>query len=152
MRRKENEIVEFIKIEEIINKAKICRIAFSTDDMPYIVPLNYGYGNKIVYFHSACGGKKLDMIKKNPNVCLQFDTDISIVKTENICHWSTKYKSVIAFGKASLVKNENEKQLALNLLISHLNTEHDPTYIFPVNPNLCIVKVELNQITGKASV
>jgi nitroimidazol reductase NimA-like FMN-containing flavoprotein (pyridoxamine 5'-phosphate oxidase superfamily) len=151
MRRKEKEINDFNLIEEIIAKADICRLALSENNIPYIVPVNFGYKDRLIYFHSSCEGRKLDMLKSNPNVCVQFDADISTVKTENICQWSTKYKSVIAFGKATLVNDENEKQLALNLLVSHLNELHDPTTIFPLNPNLCIIKVEFDQISGKMS-
>jgi uncharacterized protein len=152
MRRKEKEISDFTLIEEVIAKAHICRIAFSTNDMPYIVPVNFGYKDRVLYFHSSCEGKKLDMLTINPNVCIQFDTDISIIKTENICNWSTKYKSVIAYGKASIVNDEKEKQLALNLLVSHLNELHDLKTVFPLNTDLCIVKIEFNQINGKQSV
>lgn len=151
MRRKENEIKDFTLIEEVIRKADICRIAFSADNMPYILPVNFGYRDRVMYFHSSCEGKKLDMLNINPKVCVQFDADISIVKTENICNWSTKYKSVIAFGKATVVKDEKEKQLALNLLVSHLNDLHNPKTVFPLNPNLCLVKVEFTQISGKMS-
>ena len=45
--------------------------------VPYIVPLNYGYeyadGELTFYFHSAKEGRKLEILKKNPTVCLELD-------------------------------------------------------------------------------
>ncbi len=71
MRRGDKEIKDMKEIEEIIREAKVCRLAFSVDNMPYIVPLSFGYEKGIFYFHSALVGKKIDMVKKNDRVFLR---------------------------------------------------------------------------------
>ncbi len=43
MRRKDKEIKDIGEIEFIINKSKVCRIALSDNDSPYIVPVCFGY-------------------------------------------------------------------------------------------------------------
>ncbi len=43
MRKKDREIKEHKELEEILQKADVCRIAFAVDGMPYIVTMNYGY-------------------------------------------------------------------------------------------------------------
>ncbi len=69
MRRFEYEIQELPEIEEIIGLAKVCRLAMSVGDQPYLVPLCFGYEPGALYFHSAGEGKKLDMLETNDNVC-----------------------------------------------------------------------------------
>ncbi len=64
MKRKEKAVTDIKAIEEIISKAKVCRLAMSLDDQPYLVPLNFGYKNKTLYFHCANTGLKLDILKK----------------------------------------------------------------------------------------
>ena len=59
MQRKELEIKDREEIEAILESGKVCRIAMSHNDKPYIVPMNYGYKNNILYFHSAKVGKIL---------------------------------------------------------------------------------------------
>ena len=60
MRRKDKEIKDQQEIESILGKADVCRLAFSDNDIPYIVPVNYGYRDHCLYFHSAKEGKKID--------------------------------------------------------------------------------------------
>ena len=62
MRRKDKEIKDKKEIESIIKRAKVCRIALSDNNMPYIIPVNYGYKNNCIYIHSASEGKKIDII------------------------------------------------------------------------------------------
>ena len=52
MRKKEREIKDMKEIESIILSTKVCRVAFSDGDQPYIVPLCFGYRNNALYFHA----------------------------------------------------------------------------------------------------
>ena len=87
MHRKDKEITDIKSIEKIIKKAKVCRLALSLNDTPYIVPICFGYRAETIYFHSAKKGKKIDIIKKNNKVCFEFDIDHELVKSENACKW-----------------------------------------------------------------
>lgn len=51
MRRKENQIESIGMIEEIIKRENVLRLGLSLNNMPYIVPLNYGYKDKTFYVH-----------------------------------------------------------------------------------------------------
>jgi nitroimidazol reductase NimA-like FMN-containing flavoprotein (pyridoxamine 5'-phosphate oxidase superfamily) len=61
MRRSEKEITAKTEIESIIQQSMVCRLAMSEGQIPYIVPLCFGYRNDTLYFHSAKEGKKLDI-------------------------------------------------------------------------------------------
>ena len=63
MRRKEKEISDRNIIDDLIKKAMIIRIAMVDDNLPYIVPMNFGYKDNCLYFHSAKEGRKIDLIK-----------------------------------------------------------------------------------------
>ncbi len=75
MRRKEKEVKDVKLVESIIEKASVCRLGLSLNNMPYIVPLCFGYQDRCLYFHSAIEGKKISMIKSNNNVCFEVDID-----------------------------------------------------------------------------
>jgi len=49
MRRKEKEITDLKSIEEIITRSKVCCLGLSLNDIPYVVPLSFGYKNKTIY-------------------------------------------------------------------------------------------------------
>ena len=102
MRRQEKEVTDIVEIESIIKNSKVCRLAMSNDDQPYIVPLCFGYAENQLFFHSASEGKKLDMLRRNERVCFEFDIDTELQKGKSACDWGMSYRSVIGFGEASL--------------------------------------------------
>jgi nitroimidazol reductase NimA-like FMN-containing flavoprotein (pyridoxamine 5'-phosphate oxidase superfamily) len=85
MRRKELEITDPSKIESIIKQGQVCRIAFHDDKFPYILPVCYGFLPGYIFFHSAPEGKKIVLIKKNPKVCFEFETETRIINSEKVC-------------------------------------------------------------------
>ena len=150
MRRKEKEITDIKSIEKIIKKAKVCRLALSLNDTPYIVPVCFGYSAKTIYFHSAREGKKIDIIKKNNKVCFEFDINHELVESEKACKWGMKFRSVIGYGKASFLENIEEKQAAFDILMQNYTNK---TFLFPEENlnNTLLIKIAIEQITGKES-
>lgn len=152
MRRKDREIKDKKNIEEIIKRAIVCRVAFVDDNKPYIVPFNFGYENGVIYLHTALEGKKIDIIKKNPNVCVEFDLDTELVKGREACDWTMKYISVIGFGKAFFVENLEDKAYGLNVLMKHYSNKDNFTFPEKVLNKTAIIKIEIEEFTGKQSI
>ncbi len=150
MRRQEREISDPKVLESIINKASVCRLAMCEGSVPYIVPLCFGYEKGALYFHSAIEGRKLEILKKNPRVCFEMDIDCELVKSGDRC--TMKYRSVIGNGQASFIETLEDKRNALDLIMRHYNQEPIP-YPDPVLTNmLAVIKVEIKEMTGKASI
>ena len=150
MRMKDKAIVELAEIEEILRKALVCRLGLTDGNRPYIVPLSFGFQNNNLYFHSAPEGKKIEMLRKNSKVCFEFDLDHQLVANEEACKWGIKYRSVIGFGKASIVEDIREKREGLNAILEHYSGR---TFDYPeaaVNGTL-VIKVEIESVTGKKS-
>ena len=150
MLRKEKEITDIKGIEEIINRAKVFRLALALDDTPYVVPLCFGYRAKTIYFHSDREGKKIDILKENNKVCFEFDIDYELIESENSCKWGMKYRSVIGFGKVAVIEDMEEKQAALSIIMQNYT---DKTFLFPEKmvQATFIAKIEIEKISGKAS-
>jgi nitroimidazol reductase NimA-like FMN-containing flavoprotein (pyridoxamine 5'-phosphate oxidase superfamily) len=148
MRRKDREIKDLKTIESIIQKSLVCRLALSDDNQPYVVPLCFGYRKKTVYFHSAPEGMKVEILRKNPNVCIEFDTDNELVSAQKACKWGMKYRSVIGFGRASFIENHEEKVDALDLIMKHYGGRFFP-YTESALSSTLIIRVDIEQLTGK---
>jgi nitroimidazol reductase NimA-like FMN-containing flavoprotein (pyridoxamine 5'-phosphate oxidase superfamily) len=154
MRRKEKEITDTDKKLEIIEKNKVCRLALSEDNRPYIVPLNYGYsfenGVLTLYFHSAREGKKLDIIKKNNLACFEIDCDLGLIEEEEPCEYGYAYQSVVGTGRILPADTPEEKRGALNKLMRHM-TGKDEAYDFPEKAleAVAVYKMEVDAFTGK---
>lgn len=153
MDRKLRRIKQELPMEEsieILRRGKVCVWAVSGDDnYPYAVPINYAYSNGYIYIHCARQGHKLDAIHRNPkcSVCV-IDKD-DIVAGE----FTSYFKSVIAFGEAEIVENENDILNALRLLSDKYAPGIDPTTeIAKFIKNVCIVRIHLSRITGKEAI
>ena len=150
MRRKDKAIHDRDEIEAIIRESLACRLALSEGNRPYVVPLCFGYENNTLYFHSATEGRKIEILKKNTNVCFEFDIDQEVVQAEKPCKWSMKYRSVIGFGKASIVEDLEEKRKGLDVIMNHYSGRLFE-YLEPAIQSTVIIKVEIESMTGKKS-
>jgi len=150
MRKKEKEITETSAIESIIHQSIVCRLGLSDGNLPYVVPVCFGYQNRTLYTHGSFMGKKIDMIRKNPNVCCEFDVNSEIIQAENACDFDVKYQSVIGFGKASLLKDPDEKRKALSIIMGQYS---DRSFQFPEKKldKTAVIKIEIATMTGKQS-
>jgi len=151
MRRKDKEIEDKELIEVILRRASICRIALSENDVPYIVPLCFGHKDNFLYFHSAKEGRKIDMIRKNNNVCFEIEIDTELVAAENPCNCSMKYYSIIGFGKAFLIEDTEEKREALDIIAEHYSGKSSSEFPETALHNVTVIKVKIETMTGKKS-
>ena len=148
MRRKEKEILDREEIESIIRKADVCRLGLSDNNIPYIVPLNFGYRDSCLYFHTPKVGKKIDMIKGNNRVCFELDINHEVVRADNPCDWNMKYQSVIGYGRAFLLEDIDEKRQALDVIIEHYSGQTGE-YAEKLVDRLAVIKVQIESMTGK---
>lgn len=124
MRRKDREITRIEDILSIVDRAKVLRLGLFDDNFPYIVPLHFGYeyaeGKLIFYMHSAKEGHKLDLIRRNQNVCIELDCDTELISGGDIpCSYSSSFASLIGRGLAEIVDDEQEKVRGLYLLMKN---------------------------------
>lgn len=148
MRRSDRQI----KNEEAVEILKKCEYGLlSTVDengYPYGVPLSYAYMDGSVYFHCALVGKKLDNIKNNDKVSFTVVGEVDALPEK----FSTKYESVIAFGNAVEVFDE-EKYKALVALVDKYSKgfmEAGIKYINNDSGKVKIIKIDIEHMTGKA--
>ena len=148
MRKKERQITDETVLEKILNTAKVCRLAMVDGDKPYVVPLNFGYKEKTIYFHSAQEGRKIDIIKKNPQVCFEVDEMIKLKKASLACDWGAQYHSIIAEGRAQIVEGVEDKKKALEIIMSQYSNR---TFEFPDEKIAitAVIAVHLEKISGK---
>lgn len=153
MRRKDREITDLSDILSILRKCEIGRIAFAANSIPYIVPMNFGFeennGQVSFYFHCAKQGKKLDMLAENNNVCFEADCLPKLIEAETACNCSMEYESVIAFGKMKQIMDSAEKKSAMDCIMKHYSDRTDFTYRENALNAICILKFEVDSITGK---
>ncbi len=140
------------EIEKIIEKCTYCSLAMvDLEGNPYVLHMNFGFKDNVLYLHSAPEGKKINILHKNPNVCVAFSTD-HLLRWQNIevaCSYSMKYRSVLLYGKVEFVEDMAEKEEALNAIMNQY-TDEESRYSEPAIRNVCVFKVKAEKMEGRA--
>lgn len=140
---------------EVMRKAPYITVSFTrADGIAYGVPLSLASANENVwYFHCAPEGDKLDAIAVNPNVCLSAVTKCQPTVGPKDGSFTLQYHSAIAFGKAEIVSDEEEKILALRIICQRFLPKHMDAFDDAIKRSLnrtTVVKITLTDTpTGK---
>jgi len=145
-------IADQTEIDEIIKKCEVCHVSMvDENNMPYVLPFNFGYDDGVIYLHSSQKGRKIDVLRKNPAVCIAFSTDYKLrYQSEEVaCSYSMKYRSVLAFGEVEFIDDMNQKVEFLNKVMTQY-TQRAFTYNQPALREVCTFKVNVKRFTAKA--
>lgn len=151
MRRNEKAITRKEDIIDLLKSATICRISLADHGTPYIVPVHYGYANGALYIHSATEGRKISIIKANHLVCFEIETDVEVLPSDSACGFSTAYRSVIGYGRASLVYDKEIKKKAMDIIMRQQTGSGGWEYEDSALDRFVIIRVEIESTSGKES-
>jgi nitroimidazol reductase NimA-like FMN-containing flavoprotein (pyridoxamine 5'-phosphate oxidase superfamily) len=151
MRRFDKLITDTKIIEKILNESSICRIGFSVKGEAHIVPVNYGYKDNKIYIHSATGGSKIDFIKENDKVCFEMELEHEIIKGKVACDWTTKYRSIIGYGRISVEDDKLQKAAGLDVIMAKYGGPSKNMYHDKSLDQMVLLIIEIDSLTGKQS-
>lgn len=144
-------IEEREKIESVFSRCEICYIGMVDEDgSPYVIPMNFGYRDGVVYLHSGPTGRCIDILQKNNRVCICFSTDHELVfqHPKVACSYRMKAKSIVCYGEVGFIDDPEEKRQALDLIMHHYSGR-DFQYSEPALKNVRIWEVPIGKITAK---
>ncbi len=150
MRRKNKQINDPQLILDILKNSNIVRLAMIDHDIPYIVPLNYGYHNNALYIHCAKEGRKIDILRKNPYVCFEIEGKHKLETGPKACNWTMKFQSLIGYGHVEILEKEKEKIAGLNILMRHFMGPENNYHTKHLDA-IYILKISIENIVGKES-
>ncbi len=158
MRRKDKEVAGRARLERILARARVCRLAMTAEGpqgpLPYVVPVFFALRDGKLYVHCAQEGRKLDLLARNPRVCVEVDEVRGILPAEKPCAFSSLYRSVIASGTAAQVLEPRAKREALDLLMAkYAGRRTGPGFEFSeaTLEHTAVLEITMDQITGKQS-
>jgi nitroimidazol reductase NimA-like FMN-containing flavoprotein (pyridoxamine 5'-phosphate oxidase superfamily) len=148
MRRKDREITDRTEIDEIIKATNLMHIALVDGDMPFLVPVFYAFNGTALYFHSAQAGSKIEILKRNNNVCFEISIDNGFIASDEPCDFEAKHRTVIGLGKAVFVEDTADKIQALDLIVAHF-TDKKFTYPKTNLDRTAVIRIDIVSIKGK---
>lgn len=151
MRRFKQELTneECIKI---LDKGSSGVLAVLGDnDYPYAVPLSYACDGSKIYFHCAKEGHKIDAIRK----CSK--ASFCVIGQDNVVpdKYTTYFRSVIAFGKAHIIDNTDEKRRAIEILAAKYTPDDEEGRLKEIDSSfdrLCMIELDIEHLSGKEAI
>lgn len=139
------------RVEEILSRCDICFVGITDlEGNPYVIPMNFGYRDGVIYLHSGPTGSSIDMLAHNSRVCITFSIDHELVfqHPKVACSYRMKAKSVICRGNVGFIEEMDDKREALNILMQHYSSR-EFIYSDPAVRNVKIWEVPIDNVTAK---
>lgn len=153
MGKPEREFDDLTTCCRIIEACSYCHVALDDDGAPYLVPLNFGWqvteNQLTLYFHSAPTGYKIDVLRKNPQLCFNFTNRIGLKVGRNPCSHGTYYESVTGRGRAVFLADEAEKRQALDCIMAQQAGPGAYVYQEKMLQHVTVFRVVAEELTGK---
>lgn len=134
---------------QVLQRGMVGVLAVLGDDgYPYTVPINYTYFNNAIYFHCALSGHKIDAIEACGKV------SFCVIDKDDVVpdRYTSYYRSVVAFGRAHIVEDDEEKLASLRNLGDRYNPGEDAALDAAVAKgfaHLHMVRIDIEHLSGK---
>lgn len=112
-------------IEAFLKDELICRLAINDGEFPYIAALSFTFIGESFLLHSARAGKLASLLRENPNVTIQIDRPIALLKAPKGQNTSLEYYSVIARCVADFKESTDDVISHQNRALNKYRPEND---------------------------
>lgn len=148
---------EVSDLYSILDDNLVAHVGLVQDGSPLVIPMAYGRDGDIIYLHGSSGSRLMRLLHDEPEVCVSI-TELKALKVaRSTFNSGMHYRSVVIFGKASLVADE-DKDRALDALSNSMipgrpaevrastKKELAATIIVSLPLDECSVKISVNEV------
>jgi uncharacterized protein len=108
------------RVCEILDEAFICHVGFVVDGQPFVIPTGYARVADRLYVHGSSASRMLRALGEGIEVCVTVTLIDGLVLARSAFHHSVNYRSVVVFGRATVVEEAEEKMEALRAFTEHV--------------------------------
>lgn len=126
----------------LLERNQFGHLACHTGEELYVVPITYMFEGGYLYGH-AKNGKKIQMMRHNPRVCVQVE------EIEDFFHW----KSVIAWGRFEELKPGDAGRV-MQKMVKKFSVGEEPSsdieiYFESMTESAIIYRIKIERMTGR---
>jgi nitroimidazol reductase NimA-like FMN-containing flavoprotein (pyridoxamine 5'-phosphate oxidase superfamily) len=108
------------QINEILDEGFICHVGFVVNGQPFVIPTGYARVGETLIIHGSQASRMLRQLGQGIDVCVTVTLIDGLVLARSAFHHSMNYRSVVVFGRASVIEDRKEKMAALTALSEHM--------------------------------
>jgi nitroimidazol reductase NimA-like FMN-containing flavoprotein (pyridoxamine 5'-phosphate oxidase superfamily) len=137
------------EMEKLLTEERLGYLGMSMKDVPYVLPITYGYKNGRIIFHGSMAGKKLDYLRSNSKVCFtvcrQYGKFVPHPQGA-ACHANSD--SVVCYGVARIIEDLEERCRTLAIFNHCLQADARDLTREEVK-NCVAVEIRITEMTGR---
>ena len=119
-------------VYEILDEGFICHVGFAVDGQQFVIPTGYARVDDQLYIHGSQVSRMLRTLAQGIDVCVAVTLVDGLVLARSAFHHSINYRSVVIFGRATMVEDRAAKLAALFAFSEHVvpgrwNDVREPT-------------------------
>src|SRR6266852_2787115 len=107
-------------INGILDEGFICHVGFIVDGRPFVIPTGYARVGEQLIIHGSQASRMLRALGQGIDVCVTVTLIDGLVLARSAFHHSMNYRSVVVFGRATVIENREDKLAALRALSEHM--------------------------------
>ena len=107
-------------IYKILDEGFVAHIGFTANGQTFVIPTGYARSGDELLIHGSAASRMMRTMAGEIEVCVTVTLIDGLVLARSGFHHSMNYRSVVAFGAAKIIADENEKTEALRLFTEHI--------------------------------
>lgn len=111
---------DFDTVAAILDAGFICHVGYNIDGKPYVTPTSYWREGDHVYWHGSSASRMLKTQEQGIDVCFTVTHVDGLVLARSAFNHSINYRSVMLFGQAHKVEDEDDKARVLETFTEKL--------------------------------
>ncbi len=146
--RRQDRVLDEARAHELLLSGEYGVLSMVTELGGYGVPINYAVVGDTIYLHCAPEGRKLQALKHDSRVSFCVVGSKRIVPEQ----FTTEYESVVAFGQARIVEDDDERRRALRAIVEKYAAQHIEEGLKAIERSLhrtAVVAIEVDSFSGK---
>lgn len=107
-------------IHAILDEALICHVGFVHDGFPVVIPTIHARSGDTLFLHGSPASRMLRDLAAGVEVSVNATIVDGLVLAKSWFHHSLNYRSVVIFGTATVVSDDEQKGAALRAIVEHV--------------------------------
>src|SRR5216683_8124827 len=107
-------------INQILDAGFLAHVSFCVDGQPFVIPTLYGRDGERLYLHGSAVSRMLQELETGIPTCVTVTLVDGLVLSRSAFDHSMNYRSVVAFGTARKLVDQEHKVKSLRVISEHL--------------------------------
>ncbi len=143
---------DFETIHKILDEGFLCHVGFIVDGQPFVIPTLYARIEDSIIIHGSSISRMLKNLSEGIKVCVTVTLVDGLVLARSAFHHSINYRSVVIFGNGRLIKDKEEKLVALKAVADNVLKHRWEDSREPTDNELnvtSVIKIEIEDASAK---